>query len=109
MNSYIRDEHLKERPNFRYKKVNIIMGANATGKTSFGQMLMSVFNFIHKKETAYLINRICAVKKEANFSRDFVMNRFTLYSMQIIIHPVNDDDYTENNIEPELFMEQYLT
>ena len=75
------------------------MGANATGKTSFGQMLMSVFNFIHKKETAYLINRICDVKKEANFSIDFVMNRFTLYSMQIIIHPVNDDDYTENKIE----------
>ena len=102
MNSYIRDEHLKERPNFRYKKVNIIMGANATGKTSFGQMLMSVFNFIHKKETAYLINRICDVKKEANFSIDFVMNRFTLYSMQIIIHPVNDDDYTENNIEVKI-------
>ena len=102
VNSYIRDEHLKERPNFRYKKVNIIMGANATGKTSFGQMLMSVFNFIHKKETAYLINRICDVKKEANFSIDFVMNRFTLYSMQIIIHPVNDDDYTENNIEVKI-------
>ena len=78
------------------------MGANATGKTSFGQMLMSVFNFIHKKETAYLINRICDVKKEANFSIDFVMNRFTLYSMQIIIHPVNDDDYTENNIEVKI-------
>ena len=65
-------------------------------------MLMSVFNFIHKKETAYLINRICDVKKEANFSIDFVMNRFTLYSMQIIIHPVNDDDYTENNIEVKI-------
>ena len=67
VNSYIRDEHLKRTSEFQIQKVNIIMGANATGKTSFGQMLMSVFNFIHKKETAYLINRICDVKKEANF------------------------------------------
>lgn len=32
VNSYIRDEHLKERPNFRYKKVNIIMGAKCNWK-----------------------------------------------------------------------------
>ena len=61
------------------------MGANATGKTSFGQMLMSVFNFIHKKETAYLINRICDVKKEANFSIDFVMNRFICHKISPFI------------------------
>ena len=34
VDSYIENEHLKDHPNFRYKKVNIIMGANASGKTS---------------------------------------------------------------------------
>ena len=50
VNSYIQDEFLEGYPNFRYKKVNILMGSNATGKTSFGQMLMRIFNFIEKKQ-----------------------------------------------------------
>ena len=33
--SSIKEEHLEGRPNFRYKKVNIIMGSNASGKTYF--------------------------------------------------------------------------
>lgn len=47
--SCIEDEHLAERPNFRYKKVNIIMGANASGKTTLGHALMYIFNFLSKK------------------------------------------------------------
>ena len=50
VNSYIEEEFLKDHPNFRYKKVNIIMGANASGKTSLGRMLMNIFNFMDKKE-----------------------------------------------------------
>ena len=46
--SSIKDEHLPNRPNFRYKKVNIIMGANASGKTTLGHMFRSIFNFVHK-------------------------------------------------------------
>ena len=49
--SCIKDEHLANRPNFRYKKVNIIMGANASGKTSFGRALMNIFNFIDAYST----------------------------------------------------------
>ena len=48
--SYIENEFLPGRTNFRYKKVNIIMGANASGKTSIGKMLMRIFNFIDKKQ-----------------------------------------------------------
>ena len=44
--SSIEEEHLADRPNFRYKKVNVIMGANASGKTTFGRALMKIFNFI---------------------------------------------------------------
>ena len=50
--SNIQDEYLVDHPNFRYKKVNIIMGANASGKTTLGYMLRSIFNFISRKNVA---------------------------------------------------------
>ena len=56
--SSIKEEHLADRPNFRYKKVNVIMGANASGKTTFGHMLMSIFNFIDKKNYELITDAI---------------------------------------------------
>ena len=50
VNSSIEREYLPGFPNFRYKKVNILMGTNASGKTSFGKMLMYIFNFMKRKE-----------------------------------------------------------
>ena len=44
VDSTIEAEHLAGLPNFRYKKVNIIMGANASGKTSLGRLLMKFTN-----------------------------------------------------------------
>lgn len=43
VNSIIENEHLAGRPNFRYKKAVILMGANATGKTSLGKALLRIF------------------------------------------------------------------
>lgn len=34
VNSYITNKYLKGRDNFRYEKVHIMMGGNATGKIS---------------------------------------------------------------------------
>ena len=51
VNSYIEHEHLDGLPNFRYKKVNIIMGSNATGKTSLGRLILSIFILIGKRNT----------------------------------------------------------
>ena len=42
VNSIIENEHLAGRPNFRYKKVVLLMGANATGKTSLGKALAKI-------------------------------------------------------------------
>jgi translation initiation factor RLI1 len=52
VNSSIEKEHLVDRPNFRYKKLIVLMGANASGKTALGKVLMGAFNFISKKEYA---------------------------------------------------------
>ena len=46
VDSSIEEEFLVNRKNFRYKKVNILMGANATGKTSLGKVMMHTFNLI---------------------------------------------------------------
>ena len=74
VNSYIEEEFLENHSNFRYKKVNILMGANASGKTSFGKMLMNIFNFMDKKEMDRITEAICDTSKKATFSIDFITN-----------------------------------
>ncbi len=83
--SYIENEHLKDRENFRYKKVNIIMGANATGKSTFASILMYIFNFIKKRELNRLLDCICDKAKEATIEMDFVVSEFKLYRFNISI------------------------
>lgn len=46
VNSIIDAEHLKGRERFRYKKAVILMGANATGKTSLGRALLRIFEIL---------------------------------------------------------------
>lgn len=87
VNSYIESEHLKDRENFRYKKVNILMGANATGKTSVGKMLMAIFNTITKKEYTRLLNLVTDTGKIASFSMDFVARSYKLYRLEMKIMP----------------------
>lgn len=95
VNSNIEREFLKERTNFRYKKVNILMGANATGKTSIGQMLMTIFNFIDRKESSRLLDKICNKSKEASFSMDFVVRSYRMYRINVRILPKIDDNSSE--------------
>ena len=99
-NSSIRNEYLADKPNFRYKKVNILMGANAAGKTSFGKMLMNIFNFINKRNYSILTSKICDVKKDASFSIDFIVSKNVLYRLECEITPPKDmDDYDDTNID----------
>lgn len=92
VDSYIEGEYLKNRENFRYKKVNILMGANATGKTSIGKMLMAIFNFIEKKEAGKLIDKICDKHEDASFSMDFVVGSNRLYRLDIKLFPKLKED-----------------
>lgn len=97
--SYIENENLSGYPNFRYKKVNILMGANATGKTSFGKMLMSIFNFMDKKQYDRLTEAIGDTSKEASFSIDFIGNENILYRVETKITPLTEENYSNKNIE----------
>lgn len=97
--SYIENENLSGYPNFRYKKVNILMGANATGKTSFGKMLMSIFNFMDKKQYERLAEDIGDTSKEASFSIDFIGDKNILYRVETKITPLTEEKYSNKNIE----------
>ena len=79
--STIENEHLPLRPNFRYKKVNIIMGGNASGKTTLGKAIRDIFNYIVHKRDSRLFESICDKKNNGKFcidlvSADNVMYRF---------------------------------
>lgn len=91
VDSYIEGEYLKDRSNFRYKKVNILMGANATGKTSVGKMLMKIFNFIDKQEYTMLLEAIGNKNQDACFSMDFVVQSNRLYRLDVKIAAINED------------------
>lgn len=97
--SSIEEEHLEDRPNFRYKKVNIIMGSNASGKTTFGHMLMTIFNFIDKKNYEFLTDVIDDKTREATFSIDIALNSEFLYRVQCKIVPCKADRYSPNDIQ----------
>lgn len=100
VNSSIENEFLTGFTNFRYKKVNILMGANATGKTSFGKMLMNIFNFMDKKQYAKLAAVISDVSKEAAFCIDFVANKKYLFRVKTIISPPEEGQkITGKNID----------
>lgn len=49
VNFFIEAEHLKDRERFRYKKAVILMGANATGKTSLGKALLRIFAYMENE------------------------------------------------------------
>ncbi len=94
VDSYIENEHLKDRPNFRYKKVNIVMGANASGKTSLGRMIMNAVSFIDTKRFEWLTECVNDTDEEAFLSMDFVGNGEAMYNMSVIIEPMQGEKYT---------------
>ncbi len=100
--STIPDEHLADRPNFRYKKLNIIMGANATGKSTFGRMLMKIFNFMSRKSFDILTSVICDRGKDATFILDMASSQNILYRTVCKIAPPKGGIYTSENVELEI-------
>ena len=99
VDSYIEEEFLKGRPNFRYKKVNIIMGANATGKTSFGRMIMKIFNFMDTKQYERITDVVCDNTKEAQFAMDFITNEYVMYRIITRIAPKTEEIYRSTDIK----------
>lgn len=68
------------------------MGGNATGKTSIGQMLMAILNFINRKETVHLTEKICRRSEDASVSIDFVGSTHKMYRVNVKVLPVPDSE-----------------
>ena len=91
-------ENLQDYPNFRYRKLNILMGSNASGKTSIGRMLLSIFNFIDRKEFINLVTHINDTRKDATFEIQIVVNDY-FYRISSIIKGIEEGkDYTSENV-----------
>ncbi|XME02239.1 AAA family ATPase [Lachnospiraceae bacterium C1.1] len=99
VDSYIENEHLRNHPNFRYKKVNIVMGANASGKTSLGRMIMNAVTFIDTKRFECLTDCVNDTSSDAFLSLDFVGNGEILYNMTVEIAPMQGMKYTSDNLK----------
>lgn len=108
--STIEDECLSGRERFRYKKVVILMGANATGKTALGRILMSIFNFIDGKEYSGIAKLIDDKKRNAEFTIDLAFPNFQLYRIKGSFSALSDetDEYSSNNVSVEVWNEYIL-
>ncbi len=106
--SCIKDEHLNDHPNFRYKKVNIIMGANASGKTTFGHALMYIFNFLSRKNYEKLTEIISDPTKEASFALDVAFPSNMFYRIICKIAPSKDEKYNAENLSLSVQKEKIL-
>ncbi len=95
VNSTIEGEFLPERPNFRYRKVNIIMGSNATGKTTLARILMSFANYLRSGNYFEFAEFINDVSQNASFQIDFVGINNRLYRFYINIEKNTKDDKEE--------------
>ena len=78
--SLIPEECLSGRPNFRYKKAVILMGANATGKTSLGKALSRIFHYVNTENRASLLEMVPS-GAVGSFSVDFVNEGFVLHRL----------------------------
>ncbi len=106
--SCIKDEHLENRPNFRYKKVNIITGANASGKTTFGHMLMNIFNFLVRKNYEMVTDAIGDKTKQASFLIDLACSENNFYRVKCVIPPCENEKYEPEDIALQI-QNQYIT
>lgn len=68
-------EYLNGYPNFRYKKLNIFIGSNATGKTSIGKAIWDILSLLSFKDSSRLFNDLSYGKDNASFLLDFVENK----------------------------------
>jgi len=103
VDSTIEGEFLADRPNFRYKKVNIIMGGNATGKTSLGKLLMRFANYCGDGRYEHFIGIVDDKEKKATLQIDFVTDENYLYRFDMNIEPRENASYLDKDFNIKIF------
>ena len=85
VNSQLEFEYLKDYPKIRYKKINIIIGSNASGKTSFGRAIWSTLRFLTIKEGERLKEIVSNPNKDAFILLDYVLSNGQFFRIEIKI------------------------
>lgn len=98
VNSPIANEYLKERTNFRYKKINILMGGNATGKTSLGRILMRFANYLQDGIVSRFTDIINDPTGSAYLTIDFVTSNLRLNRFTFSADPRSANGYDDSNV-----------
>lgn len=76
VNSALDGEYLYNRPKFYYKKVCIVTGANASGKTSLGRILLGIQLFLRRKVLHTPAFPAGNKKHDSSFEVDFATEDF---------------------------------
>ena len=104
-------EYLKNYPSIRYKKVNIIIGSNATGKTSLGKALWKIFVFLRDREAKPIRDLVTDNSRDAYILLDCVYSVGLFFRFEAIIKTngdivvkylplrINKDDTYEKMVE----------
>ena len=71
-NSTIEYEYLEGFPNINFKRVNIFMGANASGKTTLSKIMCGINNFLYGRELYDVQDAIHFKNKPAGFELTYV-------------------------------------
>ena len=72
--SLIKDENLENKKSFRYKKLNIFVGSNATGKTSLVRSIWTIMRFLRYKEKNIIEPLFNKNGKESKIVMDFAID-----------------------------------
>ena len=83
VDSNLDGEYLAKYPGIRYRKVNIILGSNASGKTSLGQAIWHVFLFLKEKEANNITSLIRNKNKDFFVLMDCVFNNGVFFRVEI--------------------------
>ena len=70
-NSLVSDECLSDIASFRYKKINVILGSNASGKTSLIRCMWFTILFLNRKEKNILDNIVNKNNKDSYIEIDY--------------------------------------
>jgi|GEM_PF-100814 len=93
-NNTLGDECLDGVPNFRYKKINIVMGGNSNGKSSLGKAIWGICLFLRNKESKNILNLISDGSDQMSISLDYVSKtKESKYVLnRIVIRVLKDHD-----------------
>jgi len=83
VNSPLEGEYLSKYPKIRYRKVNVLVGSNASGKTSLGRAIWNTFLFLKEKEAGTIYRIVSSPNKGFSVLMDCVFENGLFFRAEI--------------------------